>query len=67
MLLSLALVEPKTAEYLHIDSHNRVHLLLPIVGGESIGIDNTCKTVMEMQAFFMARVIKVLKIDNLLP
>ncbi len=36
MPISLPLAEPKTAEYIHIDSENRVHLLLPIVGGETL-------------------------------
>ncbi len=55
MPISLPLAEPKTAEYIHIDSENRVHLLLPIVGGETVGLDNTCKTVMEMQTFFYGK------------
>lgn len=48
----IPLSEPKSADYIHIDSENKVHLLLPIVGGDTIGLDNTCKTVMEMQTFF---------------
>lgn len=55
MPLSLPLVEPKTSDYIYIDEANHVHLLMPIVGGETIGIDNTCKTALEMQTFFYGR------------
>ena len=44
--------EPKTAEYLYIDRDNRVHLMMPVVGGDTIGIDNTCQTMKEIQVFF---------------
>jgi hypothetical protein len=55
MTILMPLFEPKTAEYIYIDEANHVHLLMPIVGGETIGIDNTCKTAMEMQAFFYGK------------
>ncbi|MFI4963691.1 MAG: hypothetical protein ACHP6H_07550, partial [Legionellales bacterium] len=36
-------VNPKT---------NTVHLLLPLVSGSDIGLDNTCKSVFAVQEFF---------------
>ncbi len=29
-----------------------MHLMMPIVSGTSIGLDNTCKAVMSVQEFF---------------
>jgi hypothetical protein len=52
MDIDLLFQEPKSADYIYIDDQNRVHILMPIVGGETIGIDNTCKTAMELQTFF---------------
>ncbi|MDI9826541.1 hypothetical protein QM437_16035, partial [Legionella pneumophila] len=36
--------EPERCDYLYIDENNKVHILLPIVGGDEIGLDNTCQT-----------------------
>jgi effector protein SdcA len=47
--------EPEQCEYLHIDKNNKVHILLPIVGGDEIGLDNTCETTGELLAFFMEK------------
>ena len=44
--------EPERSDYIYIDKNNRVHLLLPIIGGQEIGIDNTCQTVNELITFF---------------
>ena len=44
--------EPERCDYLYIDEHNKVHLLLPIVGGDEIGLDNTCQTAVELKTFF---------------
>ena len=55
MPITVPMQEPKSADYIYIDAENNVHLLLPIVGGDTIAIDNTCKTVMEMQTFFYGR------------
>ena len=44
--------EPISSEYIYIDSSNRVHFLLPIVGGDEVGLDNTCKTQEELKIFF---------------
>ncbi len=52
MAISSVFSEPKTADFIYIDSQNKVHLLLPIVGGNTIGLDNTCKTTMEIRCFF---------------
>ena len=52
MTIALPMNEPKTAEYLYIAPDNRVHLMMPIVGGDTVGIDNTCQTMKEIQAFF---------------
>ena len=48
----LTFKEPETCDYIYIDVSNRVHLMLPLVGGDGIAIDNTCKTVMELRSFF---------------
>lgn len=48
----IKLKEPERCDYLYIDDKNRVHLLLPLVGGEEIGLDNTCQTVVELTTFF---------------
>ncbi len=45
--------EPTSQKYIYVDPKtNQVHLLMPLVGGESIGLDNTCQTVIELQKFF---------------
>jgi effector protein SdcA len=44
--------EPNDCDYLYIDDSNRVHLLFPLVGGDEVAIDNTCKSVLEMKRFF---------------
>ena len=49
----IKLKEPERCEYIYIDERNKVHLLLPIIGGSEIGLDNTCKTTMEIQNFFL--------------
>lgn len=43
--------EPVSAEYIYVDIYNKVHLLMPIISGDSIGLDNTCKSTYEIQAF----------------
>ncbi len=44
--------EPERCDYLYIDENNKVHLLMPIVGGDEIGLDNTCQTSVELRSFF---------------
>lgn len=49
---SISFKEPERCEFLYIDENNKVHLLLPIVGGDEIGLDNTCQTLVELKSFF---------------
>ena len=49
---NLKLKEPKTPKYIFIDENNKVRLMLPVIGGASIGTDNTCKSALAPQAFF---------------
>jgi len=52
----IKLKEPERCDYIYIDERNKVHLLLPIVGGSEIGLDNTCKTTMEIKNFFFGNI-----------
>lgn len=45
--------EREQVDHVFVDAENRVHVLLPVVRGERIALDNTCKTVKEMQQFFL--------------
>ncbi len=47
--------EPAGCNYLYIDDSNTVHLLVPVVGGETIGVDNTCSMGVSLKAFFFGR------------
>lgn len=44
--------EPERCDYVYIDENNKVHLMLPLVGGVEIGLDNTCQTGVELNSFF---------------
>ncbi|KTD53609.1 protein SidC, interaptin [Legionella santicrucis] len=44
--------EPERCDYVYIDENNKVHLILPLVGGERIGLDNTCQAGVELKTFF---------------
>ena len=47
------LFEPVSSKYIYVDpEHNELHLLMPIVSGTDIGLDNTCKMDRSMQDFF---------------
>lgn len=49
----IPLTEPTAPRYIYINPvTNRVHLLLPVVSGTTIGLDNTCKGVSSSQEFF---------------
>jgi hypothetical protein len=51
MLISLS--EPSTFRYIHINpATNHVHLLVPFIAGLYISTDNTCKSDLELKAFF---------------
>ena len=53
--MQMPLTEPTSApgaRYVYINPKtNQVHLLMPVVGGVGIGVDNTCASVRGMQAF----------------
>lgn len=45
--------EPTSPRYIYVNrSSNRVHLMMPVVSGTDIGLDNTCKSVYALQEFF---------------
>ena len=47
--------EKEAVDYLYIDSANRVHLLLPVINGQNIALDNTCQTVSQLRWFIAGR------------
>ncbi|WP_133128722.1 hypothetical protein [Legionella nagasakiensis] len=55
MVKSTDLKEPEKCDYLYIDEQNHVHLMLPLVGGDEIGLDNTCQTAAELRTFFYGK------------
>mmetsp|Transcript_111195 Transcript_111195/g.313805 ORF Transcript_111195/g.313805 Transcript_111195/m.313805 type:complete len:836 (-) Transcript_111195:178-2685(-) len=50
--LRLRMKEPESLRYLYVDPSNTVILMMPLTGGQEIGTDNTCKSVVEVQKFF---------------
>jgi len=49
----IPLIEPTSPRYIHVNpTTNRVHLLVPFVGGQDISTDNTCCSTAEVDAFF---------------
>ncbi len=45
--------EPVSPRYIHINpATNRVHLMVPVVGGQDISTDNTCKSTVALRDFF---------------
>lgn len=51
--MKIPLIETSNFRYIRIDSRtNRVHLLVPFVAGLDISTDNTCKSDLELKAFF---------------
>lgn len=51
--MKLPIKEPTAPRYIYINSKtNTVHLLMPIMSGTEIGLDNTCKSVYSLQEFF---------------
>ena len=51
--MRISLKEYATPRYLHINAAtNKVHLLVPIVAGEEISRDNTCKATVALREFF---------------
>ncbi|MDP1603722.1 MAG: hypothetical protein Q8M03_10705 [Legionella sp.] len=51
--MKFPLTEPTNPRYIYINPKtNQVHVLMPIVSGTKIGLDNTCKSVFALQEFF---------------
>ncbi|WP_298623877.1 hypothetical protein [uncultured Legionella sp.] len=51
--ISIPCKEPGLAKYIHINpDKNLVHLLIPIIGGQEISTDNTCKSTKVLRDFF---------------
>ena len=51
--MKIPLIEPSNFRYIRIHSEtNRVHLLVPFIAGQEISTDNTCKSDLELKAFF---------------
>ncbi|MDP1602441.1 MAG: hypothetical protein Q8M03_04165 [Legionella sp.] len=51
--MQFPLTEPTSPRYIYINPEtNNVHVLMPIVSGTHIGLDNTCKSVYALQEFF---------------
>ncbi len=49
----IPLNEPINFRYIHINpATNRVHLLVPFIAGMDVSTDNTCKSDVELRAFF---------------
>ena len=45
--------EPTAAKHIFINPNsNRLQILMPIMSGSEIGLDNTCKSVYSLQKFF---------------
>jgi hypothetical protein len=51
--MEFPLTEPSAPRYIYINPEtNMVHVLMPVVSGVQIGLDNTCKSVASLQEFF---------------
>ena len=60
MLIPLS--EPNRFRYIRIHpATNRVHLLVPFIAGQDISTDNTCKSEVELKAFFEGGAINELQ------
>ena len=52
-MFRIKLKEPVAPRYIHVNPvDNKVHLLVPIIGGQEIGTDNTCKSAVALETFF---------------
>ena len=50
--MKIPLSEPTSPRYLYINpANNLVHLLVPVVGGQEISTDNTCKSTASLKEF----------------
>ena len=51
--MKIPLTEPTAPRYIYVNPKtNQLHLLMPLVSGTDIGLDNTCKSVFAVQEFF---------------
>jgi hypothetical protein len=51
--MKIPYTEPTAPRYIYVNpTNNKVHLLMPVVSGSEIGLDNTCKSVFAVQEFF---------------
>lgn len=51
--MRIPLTEPASPRYIHISpATNQVHLMVPVVGGQEISTDNTCKATVALREFF---------------
>ncbi len=51
--MHIPLSEPVSPRYIHINPiTNKVHLMVPAVGGQEISTDNTCKATVALREFF---------------
>jgi len=58
----IPLNEPSNFRYIYINPEtNRVHLLLPFIAGLDVSTDNTCKSDVELRAFFEGGAFKELE------
>jgi len=49
----IPLIEPSHFRYIHINPvTNHIHLLVPFIAGLDVSTDNTCKSFLELNAFF---------------
>ena len=61
-MIRIPLSEPSNFRYIRIHpTSNHVHLLVPIIAGLDISTDNTCKSALELKAFFEGGAIKELE------
>ncbi len=52
-LMLIPFIEPTAPRYIYINpANNQVHLLVPMVGGQEISTDNTCKSTASLDEFF---------------
>ncbi len=57
----IRLTEPTAPRYIYINPEtNQVHLLVPVVGGQTISTDNTCRTTMASDEFFNGAALREL-------
>ena len=59
--MQITLTEPTNSRYIYINTEtNQVHLLVPLVAGQEISTDNTCKSTQELSDFSSGAAVKAL-------